>query len=77
MRLVDGVDAARAGNIKVDSTMKSKQLQLNPDKNNFILLGPNKLVENARREVLMSPLMCGNFVTRAKVADKWLCDLFH
>ena len=77
MRAVGGVAAARAGNVKVDSTMKSKQLILNPDKTNFIMFGQKKQVEDARKEVALSPLMCGNFVTKEKVADKWLGDLFH
>jgi hypothetical protein len=77
MRGVDSVLAARAGNVKVDSVINSKQLKLNQDKTCYILFGRKKEVEMARKEIEGSPIMCGNFVTKEKVMDKWLGDIFH
>ena len=77
MRALDGVADARAGNIKVTSTMKSKQLQLNPNKTSFIMFGKKTLVEDATIEVAISPITCGSVVTKEKVADKCLGDMFH
>ena len=77
MRAADSVESARAGNIKMDSVMNSKQLELNKDKTGFILLGKKDKVEKARQQILASPIMCGDFVTLEKVADKWLGDMFH
>ena len=77
MRAVDSVDAARAGNVKVNSVMRSKQLQLNPDKTSYIMFGRKKDLALERQETERSPIMCGNFITREKVMDKWLGDIFH
>ena len=77
MRAVDSISAARAGNVKVDSVMKSKQLCLNPDKTGYIMFGHKREVAAAREEVVVSPIVCGNFITKEKVADKWLGDMFH
>ena len=35
------------------------------------------LVKKAREEISWSPLQCGNFITKQKVSDKWLGDIFH
>ena len=77
MRVAEGVNAARAGNIKVASTMQSKQLRLNQDKTSFIIFGKKKQKDAARQEVHQSPIMCGDFITREKYCDKWLGDMFH
>ena len=55
--------------------MRSKQLHLNPDKTGYIIFGKKKEVDELRRE--MVPIMCGDFVTKEKVSDKWLGDMFH
>ena len=39
MRVVNCVDSARAGNVMVSSTMKSKQLQLNKNKTAYVIIG--------------------------------------
>ena len=77
MRVTDSVAAARSGNVKVASVMRSKQLCLNPDKTGFIMFGKRKGVEEARRLIERNPVMCGNFITKEKIADKWLGDMFH
>ena len=77
MRPVDSVLAARAGNVKVNSVMNSKQLRLNPEKTSYIMFGDKKDLAGIRKEVVLSPIMCGDFETKEKVADKWLGDMFH
>ena len=77
MRVVENVSAARAGNVKVDYVMKSKQLKLNPEKTSYILFGKKKEVAEAQEEVKLSPIMCGDFMTKEKDVDKWLGDMFH
>ena len=69
--------SARAGNVKVVAVMRSKQLHLNPDKTGYIIFGKKKEVDELRREIEMVPIMCGDFVTKEKVSDKWLGDMFH
>ena len=77
LRGTGSVLSARAGNIKVAAVMRSKQLRLNQDKTGFIIFGKKKQVEEARKEIKMEPIMCGDFVTKEKVSDKWLGDIFH
>ena len=77
MRAADSIEAARAGNVKKASVMDSKQLTLNQDKTGFILFGKDARVRQARKEIALSPIVCGNFITKEKVADKWLGDMFH
>ena len=77
MRAAGSVSSARVGNIKVNAVMRSKQLCLNVDKTGYILFGKKKDVEEARREIKEEPIWCGDFITREKVCDKWLGDLFH
>ena len=77
MRAADSIEAARAGNIKMASVMYSKQLTLNQDKTGFILFGKEARTRQARKEIALSPIFCGDFITKEKVADKWLGDMFH
>ena len=77
MRAADSVEAARAGNVMMDSVMNSKQLSLNQDKTGFILFGKESLARRVREEVAVSPIYCGDFITKEKVSDKWLGDMFH
>ena len=77
MRAADSIEAARAGNIKMASVMYSKQLTLNQDKTGFILFGKEARTRQARKEIALSPIFCCDFITKEKVADKWLGDMFH
>ena len=77
MRAVGSVQAARAGCIKVNIVMISKQLELIKDKTSFIMFGRKEDVARARKEVERSPIMCGSFVTKDNIMDKWLGDMFH
>ena len=77
MRAAGSVLSARAGNIKVAAVMRSKQLCLNPDKTGYIIFGKRKSVEVVRSEIEKEPIMCGDFITKEKVCDKWLGDMFH
>ena len=54
--------------------MKKKQLKLNEDKTSFILMGKKEERDKAREEISFNPIMCGNFITKEKVMDKWLGD---
>ena len=77
MRAADSVEAARAGNVRMASVMNSKQLTLNQDKTGFILFGKESMVCRVREEIAVSPIYFGDFITREKVSDKWLGDIFH
>ena len=34
-------------------------------------------IRQARKEIALSPILCGKFIKKEKVADKWLGDMFH
>jgi hypothetical protein len=35
------------------------------------------MVSKVREEIEVSPICCGDFITKEKIADKWLGDIFH
>ena len=43
----------------------------------LIQYGLEQNSDEARKEIVRSPIMCGNFITKEKVFDKWLGDIFH
>ena len=63
--------------IKISSTMKSKELQLSKDKTAYVIFGKKKQKEGARKEIDVCPIYCGDFITKEKVTEKWLGDIFH
>ena len=77
MRVVNCVDSARAGNVKVSSSMKSKQLQLNKDITAYVIFRKKKQKEGAMKEIDVCSIYCGDFITKEKVTEKWLGDIFH
>ena len=69
-RGVDGVDAAIAGNIKMDVMASVRQLTYNPDKTVYILMGTQKQIRSLREETVIKSIMCGNILTKEKTSDK-------
>ena len=68
----DTIEAARLANEKIDKVVKSLNLRLNEDKTSFILMGSKKQTGHIRRELEISPMMCGGFETRMKEQFRWL-----
>ena len=75
LRLAPDVASARAGNVKIDSVMKQKQLQLNDTITGYILMGDPTIANVTRRELSAVPLMCGSIKTKEKNEDKYLGDM--
>ena len=57
--------------------MKSKQLQLNKNKTAYVMLGKKKQIECARKETDVCPIYCCDFISKEKITEKWLGDIFH
>ena len=74
-RIVSDVGSAQAGNVKISSMMKEKQLEVHPDKTGFIVMGTEKYKQQIFAEIQNSPIMFGNIETKLKVADKYLGDI--
>ena len=52
--------------------MKQRGLSLNKDKSICIIIGSSQQKENASRDLVREPLICGDFETKEKQQDKWL-----
>ena len=76
-RLVEDIKSANAGNQKLSFVMKEKQLKVHHDKTGFIVIGNKEYQKKIAREVLETPIMFGNIVTKMKVSDKYLGDIIH
>ena len=74
VRLAMNVSAARAGNERIMNVVKLKQLEMHPDKTGVIIFGDKKSVA---REIEQEPIRFNDFVTKPKVMDKWLGEMFH
>ena len=56
------------------NALKLKQLEMHPDKTGVIIFGDKKSVA---REIEQEPIRFNDFVTKPKVMDKWLGEMFH
>ena len=56
------INCLRAGCVKLDYVLKSKQLQPHPDKSGFLVYGSEKFKALAEYEVSEAPVMLGNIV---------------
>ena len=54
--------------------MSLMQTTLNQDKSGYILMGSKKQVEEVRKRVQDSPVMCGSFKMKELKEEKWLGD---
>ena len=76
-RMARDVQTAQAGNVKLASLMKEKQLEVHPDKTCYIIMGGKKFKERVLEELRESPIMFGDIETRCKEKDKYLGDMLH
>ena len=76
-RGVGSVNAAIAGNVKMDMLASLSQLSYHREKSCYILMGTKKQKMEMREEIKVKPLRCGSFETQEKEADKWLGFWLH
>ena len=50
------------------------QTELNTNKSGYILMGPRKQIEQARKRLEEQPITCGEFVMKELKEEKWLGD---
>ena len=55
--------------------MKSMQVKFNKTKFGYILMGPQHLVQEARRTLKIQPVTGGNWTVQEMKEEKWLGDL--
>ena len=76
-RGVGSVNAAIAGNVKLDMLASLSQLSFHEEKSCYILMGSKTQREEMRKEIEIKPLRCGSFETKEKETDKWLGFWLH
>ena len=62
-KMARNVNEAVVGNIKMDSMMEEKQLEVHTDKTGYIVLGSRTFKESVERASSETPIMFGNIVT--------------
>ena len=72
---VDTIEGLLSVNVKMTAVMNTMQTKLNKTKSGYILMGPRRLVEEARWRLALSPAMCGDFTMKELVEEKWLGDM--
>ena len=60
--------------MKMTEVMKLVQTTLNKDKSGYILMGSKQQVEEARKRIQDTPIVCGDFEIKELKEDKWLGD---
>lgn len=58
-------------NGKMTNVMNTMQKRLNRTKSGYILMGARRMVEDARWRLTLSPAMCGDFLIKELVEEKW------
>ena len=76
-RAVGGVDAANAGNIKLDMMGSLCQLDYHPVKTCYIIMATESQKDLLRKEIETKPIMLGDITTKEKEAEKWLGVWLH
>ena len=71
---VETIEDVLSVNVKMNKVMSLMQTTLNQDKSGYILMGSKKEVEEARKRVQDSPMMCGSFKMKELKEEKWLGD---
>ena len=70
-------DRAQNGNIRIETIMKSKQLDVHPDKTCYLLTTGKENYNKIQQEIVDNPLMYDNFVVKNKKQQKYLGDIIH
>ena len=76
-RLSTSVHAAKAGNLKIEALMNLKQLQLNVDKSNYILLGKKDQVSKIQQLIQKNPILLNGIEMKEKLFEKYLGEYIH
>ena len=54
--------------------MKSKQLEVHPEKTCHLLIGDKKVTENINQSITLNPIMYDSFEVKKKAESKYLGD---
>ena len=70
-------DKAQNGNLRIETVMKTKQLEIHPDKSCYLLTAGKENYRKIQEEIDKNPLTYDNFVIKKKLQQKWLGDIIH
>ena len=71
------VDMARVQALLLASLMQEQTLLAHPDKTGYLLLGSNKVKDNMRKELDLSPIDFDKFNLKEKEKDKYQAQIFE
>ena len=70
-------DDAQAGVMKMEAVMKTKQLEVHPDKSCYLVVGQGDNLEKEKSEIKKRPLIYDSFLLKNKPEAKHLGDFVH
>ena len=74
LKLAPDVSSARAGNAKLTTMMRERQLTCHPTKTCYLVYGSKRCKEQVKKELAQEPLVFGDFQVRPKESDVYLGD---
>ena len=77
IRLATTRNNAQSGNLRVESIMKSKLLEIHPDKSCYLLVADKTNYELIQNEINDNPFVYHDFHIKQKSQEKWLGDQLH
>ena len=77
IRLATSRNNDQSGNLKVESIMKSKLLEIHPDKSCYLLLANKTNYDLVQKEISDNPFVYHNFDIKQKSQEKWLGEQLH
>ena len=74
-RASQDVNSMRAGNVKIASLMREKQLEIHPTKYGFLIFGSEQFKSACRMDIKKNPVKMGNIIMKEKLQEKYLGDI--
>ena len=77
IHLTTSRERAQAGVMRMEAVMKSKQLEVHPDKTCHLVLGTSHTRDRTSSEIKLNPLIYDTFEVKEKPEAKYLGDFLH
>ena len=77
MRASDSIESLVHGNALIYHVMRVKNLQLNEDKSNYMLIGSKDVTSKVRNDLIERSIKLANNNIKESEIEKYLGDYFH
>ena len=75
LRGAKDVNCLRAGCLKLDYVLRSKQLEAHPTKSGILIFGSEQFKAKAQSEIREAPVMMGKIIMKEKINEAYLGDI--